>query len=240
MHATSPVQRSENQRADCYLHSHITSAEDILRSHNFPSLGNPGTPAIVPLCESALDALISHYQYLVVSEIAGLTYKPPCLVKEDLTQEGFILLIKAARTYVPARSYKRTFVPYARTCIRHGLIDIAKWAWRDNKRLMSAMTSGDILSVDIGGNANPAFLRNREIDYDPAAAALLEEEALFVRRVMKELSPRHQAILQLSQIDGWSLRQVSEYLQLSRTRIHQLLQEGIMFMRKRYMEEMML
>jgi len=239
--AASPTQESKDEGSSCLLHLGIYSAIEILNSHAFPVSTHSINPAfsIIPLCESALDAVIDHYQYLVLSEIAGLTYKPPCLLKEDLTQEGLILLIKSARTFSPTKSHNRTFPPYARTCIHNGLIDIAKWAWRDNTRLMSALTAGNILSVDTNGTVHPAFLLSRGVNYDPAEAALLEDEALFVRSVMKELSPRHQAVLQLSQIDGWSLRQIGDYLQLSRTRIHQILQEGIIFMRKRYVEERM-
>lgn len=232
----------------CELHPINSESDKVLLSHGFPivtlkfiqestddsSAGKP--PPLVPLCEQGLDAVVAEYYSVIASEVRGLRYRPPCNSHEDLMQEGAALLIRAARTFVPQRSHNRQFVGYARVCVRNGLRDIVKWASRDSQRTIRGISAGWILATDNEGNAPLAHAPAYMHDYQPEQVALSDSESTVIRSILNELPARHRAVTQLAYIDDWSLRQISDYVGLSRTRVHQILQESREHVKKRYRE----
>jgi RNA polymerase sigma factor (sigma-70 family) len=183
-------------------------------------------------CELLLDAISRSYKFLVESEAQFATRhaQEVLLGLEDATQEAEIALLRAANTYSPDHASKATFATYARLCIRRSLRDVARWMIRDRERAQLGGQLGVLLALR-ATHSDAVHLPQAL----PSSQNLTGVEDMALRNIygkdaieaLMMLPVRERAIVWLTYVDSWSLRQISDYLDISRTRVHQLHMEAL-------------
>lgn len=142
--------------------------------------------------------------------------------RDDLYQEGYIGLLKAVRTFDPARSSFRT---YARLCVETAVIKaVEKYSGRSNMLLSDGVALDDLDRLPSGQG-------------DPEAI-VIESETIddLIGRADGKLSERERKVLRLY-LDGLNYREISDRCGLDAKSIDNALQRIKKKMRELMKEE---
>lgn len=178
--------------------------------------------------------------HMVVREMRGRA--TPGFDVEDMTQEGMLGLLHAARNWDPARGFR--FSSYAVPCIRGAI----RSAWTAKAAQVRQRPAGrshmvvavPMVSLDVPRNGDEAFtLADRLPDrgaLDPAMSAASADLTRRLRRELRSLEPTQRAVMVLRYgldgAPGLTPEKVAAQLHLTTARTRKIEAEALMRLRQ--------
>ncbi len=155
----------------------------------------------------AVAQLITRYMPLVRSRAAG--FYGPNLERDDLTQEGFLALLKCIRSFNPER--QPSFAAFADKCVRNRLSTVVRRSIAGN-----SLSQARNLGIPEGDDGF----------FDPAACLIRQEDAAALRKKIESLlSVFEQDVLNMY-LSGHSYKQIALRLHASAKAVDNALQRA--------------
>ena len=168
-------------------------------------------------------ALVEENLHLLEDVTRGL--KAPALLRQDLAQEGYFGLLKAAVTF--DRRYGVPFASWARLLIRQGALDALE---RHTRRVHLddpySAVEGD--PAELTEQPASGVLPRRQ---ERATVPLVAAPVLDVRRALEQLPPNEYLALELCNIHGLTLREAGAILSIRHGTVRYRQQRGLELLR---------